>query len=347
MVKLKHFSVFLVFVFLGLFVALYVRQHQDPNHDSRPILRVYAPSSFIKQWGPGPWLKEIFETNCDCRVEYHDASDISALIQRVKSEPQNRAADLVMGFDQYDLEMAQNGIDWRQVKVDSDTFEESVRPLLSRSNFVPYDWGILSFLAHKTEVSRSIESLQDLLSPELVSSIAVQDPRTSSPGLQLLLWIIQVQGEEQGFNYLQKFQSQVKIWGPNWSTSFGLFQKKQAKITFSYVTSTLAVQKEDSNSDIISLPFKEGHPVQYEFLGIPSTCQHCDLAEKFANFIFSKEGQKTIMEKNFMFPVVKGVTVGTGFEKLPDYKTIDMTIIPNQAERERILKKWSQMRRAE
>ena len=344
---MKHLLVFLVFIFLGLFVALYVRQHQDPNHDERAILRVYAPSSFIKQWGPGPWLKEIFESSCECRVEYHDASDASALVQRVKSEPQNRAADLVLGFDQYDLEIAQNGLEWKQIKVDTDTFEESIRPLLSRSNFVPYDWGVISFLIHKSEITKTPETLEDLLGPELNSNISVQDPRTSSPGLQLLLWIIQVRGEEQGFNYLQKFQNQVKVWGPNWSTSFGLFQKKQVKATLSYATSMVAIQKEDPNSDIISLPFKEGHPVQYEFLGIPSTCQHCDLAEKFASFLFSKEGQKTVMEKNYMFPVIKGVMNGTGFEKLPEYKTIDMTIIPNEAERERILKKWSQMRRSE
>jgi thiamine transport system substrate-binding protein len=344
---MKHFSIFLVFVFLGLFVALYVRQHQDPNHDSRPVLRVYAQSSFIKQWGPGPWLKEIFESQCDCRVEYHDASDAAALVQRVKSEPQNQAADLVLGFDQYDLELAQKGLEWKPIKVDADSFEESIRPLLSRSNFVPYDWGVLSFLGHKSEMTKLPQNLDDLLAAEYTQTLSVQDPRTSSPGLQLLLWIIQVRGEEDGFAYLQKLQNQVKIWGPNWSTSFGLFQKRQAKLTFSYITSTIALQKEDVLTDVIALPFSEGHPVQYEFLGIPSTCQHCDLAEKFAGLIFSKEGQHSVMEKNYMFPVIKGVIAGSGFDKVPEFKTIDMTIIPNQAERERILKKWSQMRRSE
>lgn len=342
---MKHFFVFLSLVFLGLFAAIYFRQHQDPNHDSRPVLRVYASSSFIKQWGPGPWLKEIFESRCDCRVEYHDASDATALIQRVKSEPQNKAADIVFGFDQYDLEMAQSGIEWRPIKIDADSFEESIRPLLSRSNFVPYDWGILSFLAHKGELAKLPTSMQDLLVPELNSSISVQDPRTSSPGLQMLLWILQVKGEEEGFDYLQKLSNQVKVWGANWSTSFGLFQKKQSKITFSYVTSVLAMQKEDPNTDIVSLPFTEGHPIQYEFVGIPANCKNCDLAEKFAGLVFSKEGQKLIMEKNFMFPVVRGLTAGTGFDKLPEYKTMDMSNIPNQAERERILKKWSQIRR--
>ena len=119
------------------------------------------------------------------------------------------------------------------------------------------------------------------------------------------------------------------------------------KLTFSYVTSPVASLKENPQSDIVALPFAEGHPVQYEFLGIPSTCLNCDLAEKFVTLMLSHDGQRVIMDKNYMFPVIKSVTKGTMFEAIPEFKTIDMTVIPNQAERERILKKWSQVRRSE
>jgi len=344
---MKHFLFFAVLVFAGLFVALFIRQSQNPDRDSRPVLRVYAPSSFARQWGPGPWLKEKFETTCECKVEYHESSDSISMLQRVKSEPKNRAADIVLGFDQYDLELAQNGLEWRNVKVDSQQFDEAVRPLLSRPSFVPYDWGILAFLAHKNEVKDLPRDLQDMLSREYISSIALQDPRTSTPGLQFLLWLIQVKGEEAAFDYLQRLLPQVKAWGANWSMAYGLFQKDQAKFTFSYVTSPIASVNEDPHSDVVALPFEEGHPVQYEFLGVPSTCQNCDLAERFATLILSKEGQRVVMEKNYMFPIMKSVTEGTPYATVPKFKTVDMAVIPNQAERERILKKWSQMRRAE
>ncbi len=343
---MRHFLTFVAAVFLGLFLALFVRRSQDPERDSRPVLRVYASSSFIRQWGPGPWLKEKFEGSCDCKVEYHDAADSISLIQRVKSEPKNKSADLVLGFDQYDLEMAQSGMEWKSIKVDSQQFEEPVRPLLSRTSFTPYDWGVLAFIAHRNGKSLPTNT-EDLLAPELASNISLQDPRTSSPGLQFLLWLIQVKGEEKAFQFLQKFNGQVKAWGANWSLSYGLFEKDQVQLTFSYVTSPVASIKENPQSDVVALPFTEGHPVQYEFLGIPSTCQNCDLAEKFVGLMLSREGQKVIMEKNYMFPVIKGVTTGTLFESVPQFKMIDMTVIPNQAERERILKKWSQVRRAE
>jgi thiamine transport system substrate-binding protein len=344
---MRQFLFFVVFIFVGLFAALFIRQSQDPDRDSRPTLRVYAASSFIKQWGPGPWLKEKFEGTCECKVEYHDAADSISLLERVKSEPKNKSADLVLGFDQYDLELAQAGLDWRNIKVDPQQFEDAVKPLLSRTSFIPYDWGVLSFLARKNEIRTLPTNLEDLLSPDYISSISLEDPRTSTPGLQFILWLIQVKGEERAFQYLQKFNPQVKAWGANWSLAYGLFQKNQVKLTFSYVTSPIANLKENPQSDVVALPFTDGHPVQYEFLGIPSTCQNCDLAEKFVSLILSRDGQRVIMDKNYMFPALKSVTKGTLFESIPDFKLIDMTVIPNQAERERILKKWSQLRRSE
>jgi thiamine transport system substrate-binding protein len=345
--NVRQFIFFVAVVFIGLFAALFVRQTQDPDHDSRPTLRVYAAASFIKQWGPGPWLKEKFEGMCECKVEYHDAADTVSLLQRVKSQPKNKSADVVLGFDQFDLELAQMGLEWRNIKVDPQQFEDAVKPLLSRTSFIPYDWGILSFLARKSEVHVFPTNLDDLLSPDYVGGISLEDPRTSTPGLQFVLWLIEVKGEERAFQYLQKLAPQVKTWAANWSLAYGLFQKDQVKLTFSYVTSPIASQKEDPQSDITAIPFSEGHPVQYEFLGIPSTCQNCDLAEKFVSLVLSREGQRVIMDKNYMYPSLKSVSKGTLFESMPSFKLIDMTVIPNQAERERILKKWSQLRRSE
>lgn len=344
---MRHFLVFMFLVFAGLFGALFLKNSRDPNKDSRPILKIYASSSFIKQWGPGPWLKEKFESICDCKVEYNDAADSVLLMQKLKSENRGGGADLVLGFDQYDLEMAQKGIEWKPIKIENLNFYEPVKATLSRSHFIPYDWGVLAFLVRQSEVKELPKSFDDLLMPEFAGQISLQDPRTSSPGLQFLLWLISVKGEEEAFQFLKKFNAQVKSYGANWSMSYGLFQKNQVKSTLSWVTSPVFHLLEEKNSDIVAVEFKEGHPIQFEYVGIPATCKNCDLAEKFVKLLLSKEGQKVIMEKNFMFPVIQGVRDGTVFESIPNYKLMDMNVIPTIAERERILKKWTQLRRAE
>ncbi len=342
---MKHFIVFVGLVFFGLFLALYARQKQDSNQSERQTLHIYGPSSFIKPWGPGPWLKEKFERSCGCVVEYHDSLDGTSLLERIKLEPKNRAADLVLGLSQYDLEMAEALGKWKGLQLDVQLFEDSVRPLLSRNSFTPYDWGVLAFIGHRNNHLHP-SNFDDLLKPDYISNISVQDPRTSVLGLELILWLIQVKGEEATFDYLNEFNSQVKGWSSSWSVGYSSFLKDQVKLTLSYVTSPLAILREDSASDIMAFPFSEGHPVHYEFFGIPSTCQNCDLAEKFATLMLSKEGQRVIMDKSYMLPVTKSATTGTIFENIPKFKTLDMMIIPNRSERERVLKKWLENQRS-
>lgn len=344
---MKNFLIYLVFVFSGLFLALYFKNSNLSAGDSKPTLKVFGSSSFISQWGPGPWLKEQFEKSCECHVEFNDSADSTILLQRLKSEGRNGGADVVLGFDQYDIDNASEGLEWRKINTDNVDFEDSVRDILPRSHMVPYDWSLLSFVVRKSDFQSLPKNLDDLLDPKLKGQIVLEDPRTSSPGLQFLLWLIEIKGEAKAFEYLGKLNQQLHSYAPSWSSAYGLFQKAQAKMVYSYVTSSVYHLVEDKSTDVVALDMAEGHPAQYEFVGIPATCKNCELADKFVALLLSKEGQKTIMEKNFMFPVTQGVREGTVFANVPNYKMTVMQVLPTVADRERILKKWSQLRRAE
>lgn len=344
---MKNFLIFLLLVFGGLFSAIVMKKNSSSDQEGRAVLKVFASSSFISQWGPGPWLKETFEKTCDCIVEFQDGADSTILLQRLKSEGRTGGADIVLGFDQYDLELAQKGLDWRKLNVENVDFEDQVRPVLPRSPLVPYNWSLLSFVVRKSDFNELPKKLDDLMRPELRGQIVMEDPRTSSPGLQFLLWLIQLKGEEKAFQFLKQFNQQLHSYAPSWSTAYGLFQKAQVKTTFSYVTSPVYHLVEDKSTDVIALDLAEGHPAQFEFAGIPATCRNCELAEKFMSLVLSPEGQKIIMEKNYMFPVVKGIRQGTVFASIPNYKMVEMSVIPSVNDRERILKKWSALRRGE
>src|SRR5690349_7999350 len=101
---MKNFLIFLILIFGGLFALIVLKKNQESSRDTRPVVKVFASSSFIAQWGPGPWLKENFEKTCECRVEYQDGADATILIQRLKSEGRTGGADVVLGLDQYDIE---------------------------------------------------------------------------------------------------------------------------------------------------------------------------------------------------------------------------------------------------
>lgn len=344
---MKNFLIFVILVFGALFASVVLKKGNQSAEESRPALRIFASSSFISQWGPGPQLKEIFEKTCECRVDLLDNADATIMIQRLKSEGRTGGADLVLGLDQFDLEAAHQGIEWRKLNLDEVDFEDMVRPLLTRSHLVPYNWGLLSFVIRKSEVPDAPRKLEDFLRPDLKGQIVMQDPRTSSVGLQFLLWLIQLKGEEKAFQFLASFNQQLHSYAPSWSTAYGLFQKAQVKSAFSYVTSPIYHLVEDKNSDVTAVELAEGHPAQFELAGVPTTCKNCELAERFVSLLLSPEGQKIVMEKNYMFPVLKGVRAGTPFADLPAYRAVEMSVIPTLSDRERILKKWAALRRGD
>lgn len=346
-VVVKHFIGFLAAVFLGLFLAIMYKDDQKGIGGANPVVKIFGYSSFTSKWGPGPKLKELFEKNCKCKIEFIEGSDSGILLQRLKIEGESLGADLVVGFDQFDLSKAQNSLKWREMTIDSAQFEDSVKPALINKNFIPYDWGVLAFNARKSELANPPQQLEDLLKPEFAKKIALQDPRTSSPGLQLFYWVMKTKGEEQGTQFLKQMITQAHSFSPSWSSSYGLFTKKQASLVFSYVTSPIYHLIEEKNNSYEFLSFDVPHPVQFEFVGIPEFCQNCDLAEKFVNLMLSAEGQKILMQKNYMLPVLKNVKNGTPFADIVMPKVMSTLEIPTTEEVDRWLKKWGEIRRSQ
>lgn len=328
-------------------MAVLNKTQKGNSANNLPTVRVFGYASFTGRWGPGVLLKEEFEKACKCKIEFIEGSDSGILLQRLKIEGESLGADVVVGLDQFDLAKAETEIPWRKLSLGTLDVYDSVKPALSHSFFVPYDWGALTFVARKDSLENFPEKLDDLLKTEFAKKIALQDPRTSSPGMQFLYWIIKSKGEEEGFKFLQKLMAQVHSFSPSWSSSYGLFTNKQADMVYSYLTSPLYHELEERKSDFVALKFEEALPVQFEFVGIPEFCRNCELGEKFINLMLSTAGQKIIMEKNYMFPVMKGVMENTPFAPLQEVKTIKQMEILSSSEVDRLLKRWTEVRRGE
>lgn len=345
---MKHFIFFIAVVFGGLFFAVLNKTEQGTTTPSAmPSVRIFGYASFTGRWGPGPLLKEEFEKTCHCKVEFIEGSDSGILLQRLKIEGESLGADVVIGLDQFDLSKAMAEQSWRKLNVGSLDVYENVKPALSNNFFIPYDWGALTFVTRKEDATDAPATLDDLLKPEYSKKIGLEDPRTSSPGMQFLHWVIRSKGEEEGFKFLGNLMGQVHSFSPTWSTAYGLFTNKQTKMVYSYVTSPLYHEIEEKNKDFVALNFAEPLPVQFEFVGIPEFCRHCGLAEKFVNLMLSPQGQKIIMEKNYMFPVMKGVAENTAFAPLMNVKTQNEFEMLSSGEVDRLLKRWTDIRRGE
>ena len=343
---MKHFISYIVFICICLSIALLLKNQKVPQEDNRPIVRVFGNTSFVSKWGPGPILKESFEKECNCKVEFFDSSDSNVLLQKLQNDVANSSADVVVGFDQFDLEKAQQVLSWKKINLPVVEWEDSIMGWSKSNYFIPYDYGILAFNFRKSDNINLPKHLEDLLEPIYKKKISLEDPRTSSPGMQFLFWLVKLKGEEEAFKYLAKLSENIMSISPSWSSAYGLFQKGQAKTVFSYVTSPIYHLVEEKSQDYQVAEFSEGHPMQVEYVGIPAVCKSCELAEKFVTFMLSPQGQSILMNKNYMLPVLRGVRKDTPFDAVANIKIFENSEIPSMVEREKILQHWAEFRRS-
>lgn len=340
---MQHFILFLSTVFFLLIFSFFNKQNKLEQVKS--TVRIFGYSSFISKFGPGPELKEIFEKTCDCQVDFIEGADSAILLQRIKLEGNTLGADLVIGFDQFDLQKALSEVKWRKLDFSQLEIDGVVKPALNNSYFVPYDWGVMAFVGRKDDSVMPPKTLMDLLKPQYKKKFALQDPRTSSPGMQFVSWVKKSFNDEEYKKYLEQIMDQAHSFSPSWTTSYGLFIKKQVHFVFSYITSPLYHLLVEKNSNYFAIPFAEKHPIQFEFAGIPADCRQCDKAEQFINLMLSDEGQKIIMNKNFMFPILESVRKGTPFDNILDFKNLISFEIPSINDIESLLKDWSEVRK--
>ncbi|MCX7979216.1 MAG: hypothetical protein N2578_09460, partial [Bdellovibrionaceae bacterium] len=89
---MRHFLFFLAAVFVIVFLAHVNRGTAPSEVSGKPVLRVFGYGSFVSRWGPGPELKKLFETTCNCLVEFIEGSDSGILLQRLRIEGESLGA---------------------------------------------------------------------------------------------------------------------------------------------------------------------------------------------------------------------------------------------------------------
>ena len=305
-------------------------------------LRILAYSSFTSSWGPGPTLVKLFEDKMNAagegsvEVMLLQAEDSGLLLAKMDAFP----TDIVIGFDQLGRQLATKTKIWRPHAVEGSRF--------STPNFLAFDWSPIGFVYREGEIDPP-KNFEDLLDARFDSTIALQDPRSSSPGFQFLNWLVAEMGEAKAFEYLAKLKPNVHSMSGSWSQSYGMFTRGLAKITFSYATSILYHRLSEKDDRYRFATFPNAHPVQVEFAAIPDSCQNCELAETFMKFLVSQEAQAVLMNKNWMMPVNPDAAKGTPFELLmTDLETkhglkVQDTSLRNGGDSSGMLKRWREV----
>jgi thiamine transport system substrate-binding protein len=267
----------------------------------KPNLTVYTYDSFTAEWGPGPALKAGFEATCGCTVSFVAAEDGISAFRRVQLEGATTRADVVVGLDNFiagDARasglFAPHGLDLSGLKLPT---------AWTDPDFVPFDYGYFAFVYNTETTPTPPASFEELIALPESFKIVVMDPRSSTPGLGLVVWIKEAYGDRAA-EIWSGLKPHILTMSRGWSEGYGLFLKGEADMALSYTTSPAYHVLAENDTRYAAATFSEGHVAQIEVSGILKSSPNQDLARQFLAYMASPEGQKAIPQTNWMFPVV-------------------------------------------
>lgn len=275
-------------------------------------LVVYTYNSFASDWGPGPKIKKAFEAKCACELEFVALDDGVSILNRLRLEGKNSKADLLLGLDNNLMaEARKTGL---LAEHNVDTTNTTLPEGWSDNLFVPFDYGYFAFVYNKERLTTPPKSLKELVEKQDDLKVIYQDPRTSTPGLGLLLWMKWVYGDQadQAWKMLAKKTVTVT---KGWSEAYNMFLKGEADMVLSYTTSPAYHIIAEENNQYLAANFSEGHYTQIEVAAKVKSSDNQKLADQFMAFIVSDEFQSAVPTGNWMYPVTD-VALPKGFKQL-------------------------------
>jgi len=270
-------------------------------HAEKPLLTVYTYDAFASKWGPGPKVETAFEAQCGCDLKFVALDSSVGILSRLKLEGKQTKADVALGLDTSLLAdarasglFAEHGLQTTRVTLPGGWHDRL---------FVPFDYGYFAFVYDSTKLKTAPHSLAELAASGPKLKIIIEDPRSSTPGLGLLLWVKSVYGDHAA-EFWRQLAPHIVTVTKGWSEAYGLFLDGEADMVLSYTTSPAYHVIAEHKTQYRAAAFSEGHYMQVEIAGKLKNAPHPALAKRFLAFILTPEFQSLIPTGNWMFPVM-------------------------------------------
>ncbi|MFN8380497.1 MAG: thiamine ABC transporter substrate-binding protein [Anaerolineales bacterium] len=256
-----------------------------------------------------------FEDANNVKVSFLQSGDAGSVLNQAILTKDAPLADVLFGVDNTFLSRA----------LDADIFEEYQSPALSNvpAEFtldttyraLPVDYGDVCINYDKNYFAENNiavpQSFEDLSKPEYKGLLVTEDPATSSPGLAFML----ATRAHFGDGYLDYWKSLkdngvvvVDGWETAYYTNFSASSGKGPQpMVVSYASSPAAevffASPPPAESPTTSIVASGTCFRQIEFVGILKNGKNRDLAEKFVDFMLSKQFQEDMPLNMFVYPV--------------------------------------------
>ncbi len=273
----------------------------SPALAAEKTLTVYTYDSFTSDWGPGPAIKEAFEKDCGCTLEYVALDSSIGVLSRLRLEGESNKADVVLGLDLNVMAEAKDSGLFAQHGLTPDNLALPVA--WDDEVFLPFDYGYFAFVYDTEALANPPRSLKELVEAPDDLKIILEDPRTSTPGLGFLLWVRAVYGDDAPEAW-KKLARKTVTTTKGWSEAYGLFLEGEAPLVLSYTTSPAYHMIAEDVTRYQAANFAEGHYMQVEVAAMTKSSDDPELARRFLSFMLSPGFQDNIPTAQWMYPAI-------------------------------------------
>ena len=312
---MKKRTIFTVLLVLLLASCLFAQSAAETTGGERSIT-LYCYDTFSSEWGSGPTLIPLFEEETGIKVNVVSTGDAVEMLSRAIMEGDDCQADLIMGISDDQASTAyESGIFTSYESPELANVDDSLE-FDPEHRLIPFDYGVFAFVWDSESDIPAPTCLDDLRDPVYKDKIILIDPRTSSVGLGLLLWTIDVYGEEGYLDWWKDVGANALTIADGWSSAYGLFTVGEAPLVISYTTSPVYHVLWEDSTRYQALIFPEGHHRTIESIGILESSDNKEEARMFVDFILT-EGQAETAIANSMYPVNSTTSLPDAYQWAP------------------------------
>lgn len=256
-----------------------------------------------------------FEEQHDATVTIVEGGDSNEIVNRAVLSAGNPEGDVLFGIDNLIFpRVVDAGVFEPYTSEARSTIPEDIRAQFGDSDLVtPIDYGYVNLNMDGSIDDPPPATFQDLLDERWRGRIAVQDPATSSPGLQFLISTIAHFGEGAWQDFWRGLRENDVLITDGWTeayyTHFSLYGGDRALVV-SYTTSPAAEVlfgelEEPPSINVIpdGVLFR-----QVEAAGVLAGADEPELAQAFIDFMLGEEFQSQIPETMFVYPLIETET---------------------------------------
>lgn len=297
-----------------------------------------------------------FEDANNAKLVFLQSGDAGATLNKAILAKEAPLADLLFGVDNTFLSRA----------LEADIFESYDSPELetipdafkldASNRAIPVDYGDVCINYDKAYFADNSlpvpQTLEDLTKPEYENLLVVENPATSSTGLAFLLATVAHFGEDGYLAFWGALKANGVVVVDGWETAYYTnFSASSGQgpqpMVVSYGTSPAAevifAETPLDDAPTASILGPDTCFRQIEFVGILKGTQNRALAEKFVDFMLSKQFQEDMPDQMFVYPVNPIASLPDTFTKYSQAPEQTAVLAPDAiaANRDKWIQEWT------